>query len=168
VIWVTRNYVHVDRVACPWLIQRFVDKEAEFLFVPADEVQRIADTVGGTPFDIKGAELGHVDDHCTFDAIIKKYDLKNPALLDLAEVVRAADTGSGDKYNLNHGLEAIATGMPLISYNDHDALQKQMAVYDSLLAFFRYKRLLDKYPDKMKKMTRRERTELYKKEYGLK
>ncbi|MFW9778170.1 MAG: chromate resistance protein ChrB domain-containing protein [Candidatus Heimdallarchaeota archaeon] len=165
-IWVTRNYVHVDRVACPWLIQRFVDAEAEFLFVPAEDVQKVADAVGGTPFDIKGTELGHVGDQCTFNAIIKKFNLRDPALLELAEVVRAADTGSIDKTNLAVGLEAIATGIPLISFNDHDSLQKQMAVYDSLLAFFRYKRLQEQYPDEMKQMTRKERNEFFQKRYS--
>ncbi|MFW9854475.1 MAG: chromate resistance protein ChrB domain-containing protein [Candidatus Thorarchaeota archaeon] len=165
-IWVTRNYVHVDRVACPWLIQRFVDTEAEFLFVPAEDVQKVADAVGGTPFDIKGAELGHVGDQCTFNAIIKKFNLRDPALLELAEVVRAADTGSIEKTNLAVGLEAIATGIPLVSFNDRDSLQKQMAVYDSLLAFFRYKRLQEQYSDKMKQMTRKEQNEFFKQKYS--
>lgn len=165
-IWVTRNYVHVDRIACPWLIRRFVDNEAEFLFVPATEVKKVANAVGGTPFDIQGVELGHRGNECSFDAIIKKYQLTESALLDLAEVVRAADTGGEDTYSIAPGLEAIATGTPLITTNDHDALQQQMSVYDALLGYFRYKRLMEQHADETKKMTRGERKVFYQKHFG--
>lgn len=166
-IWVTRSNVHVDRVACPWLIQRFVDKSAEFLFVPTADVEKVAAAVGGTPFDIKGAELGHKGIECSFNAIINKYELTEPALLDLAEVVRAADTDIEDPTHLATGLEAIATGTPLITANDHDALQHQKVVYDALLAFFRYKRLMTEYAEKTAKMTRAERKDFYQKHYGI-
>lgn len=165
-IWVTRNYVHVDRVACPWLIQRFVDKDAEFLFVPANEVETVANAVGGVPFDIPGVELTHRGKECSFDAIIQKYKLIESALLDLAEVVRIADTGGEDPNLIAAGLDAIATGAPLITTNDHAALQQQMVVYDALLAFFRYKRLMAQYVDETKNMTRAERKAFYQKHYG--
>lgn len=165
-IWVTRNNVHVDRVACPWLIQRFVDKEAEFLFVPANEVESVAKAVGGTPFDIPGVELGHKENKCSFDAIVDKFKLTEAALLDLAEVVRAADTGGEDPNQIAPGLEAIATGAPLISANDHDALQQQKVVYDALLAFFRNKRLMREYSGRKKKMARVEQKAFYQKHYG--
>ncbi|MEM0172286.1 MAG: chromate resistance protein, partial [Thermoproteota archaeon] len=90
--WVTREKAKVDRVACPWLIKRFVDKDAEFLFVPEDKVMEVAEKEGAIPFDVKGVELGHHGDECTFDAIIKKYKLEDPALKQLALVVRGADT----------------------------------------------------------------------------
>ena len=165
-IWVTRNFVHVDRVACPWLIRRFVDKNAEFLFVPANDVERVSKVVGGIPFDIQGAELGHKGNECSFNAIIGKYELAEPALHDLAEVVRVADTGGEDANSIAPGLEAIATGAPLINANDHDTLQQQMAVYDALLSYFRYRRLMAQNESKMKNMTRAERKEFYQEHYG--
>src|SRR5919197_3952886 len=96
--WVTRERPKVDRVACPWLIKRFVDPEAEFLYVPADQVQAVAEREGATPFDITGAELGHHGDECSFDAIVKKYDLArdDPGLGLLARIVRGADTSAHD------------------------------------------------------------------------
>ncbi len=165
-IWVTRNFVHVDRVACPWLIRRYVDKDAEFLFVPTNDVKRVANTVGGTPFDIQGAELGHKGNECSFDAIIRKYELTEPALHDHAEVVRVADTGGEDANSIAPGLEAIATGAPLICSNDHDTLQQQMGVYDALLSFFRYKRLMTQHASKTKSMTRAERKAFYQEHFG--
>ena len=166
-IWVTRNFVHVDRVACPWLIRRFIDREAEFLFVPANNVEKVAKVVGGIPFDIQGVELGHKGNECSFDAIIGKYKLTEPALHDLAEVVRAADTAGEDVNSIAPGLEAIATGTPLINANDHDALQQQMVVYDALLSFFRYKRLIAQYMSETENMTRAERKVFYQEHYGI-
>lgn len=135
--WITRSRVHVDRVACPWLISRFVDSEAEFIFVPASIVAQRAEAEGATPFDIPEAELGHHDGHCSFVAIIKKYDLKDAALLALGEVVNAADTGRLDENPYARGLEAIAQGFSLTCPEDHTNLEYQFMVYDALYSFFK-------------------------------
>src|ERR1700694_1362807 len=93
--WVTRKNANVDRIACPWLIRRFVDKDAEFLFVPADEVSAVAQREGAIPYDVKGAELGHVDGGCSFESVMVKYQLTDPALQRLARIVHGADVSAG-------------------------------------------------------------------------
>jgi len=135
--WVTRSHAHVDRVACPWLIQRFVDSEAEFIFVPASRIEDIAKREGAIPFDAPGVELGHHGDQCSFDAIIGKYGLKDPALLRLAAIVRAADTGTPEKEPMAAGLEAIAVGYSLRFPDDLENLEAQFDVYDALYAWCR-------------------------------
>jgi hypothetical protein len=135
--WITRSHVHVDRVACPWLIQRFVDSRAEFLFVPAARVAQVAAEEGATPFDVSGAELGHHGENCSFDAIVEKYGLKDKALLRLAKIVRAADTGKGAEEPLSVGLEAIASGYSLRFPDDQENLRRQFEVYDSLYSWCR-------------------------------
>ena len=133
--WVTRSHVHVDRVACPWLISRFVDSQAEFIFVPKNRVEEVAREQGATPFDVAEAELGHYGDGCSFDAIIGKYDLRDPALLRLAKIVNAADTDRLEKDPIAAGLEAIASGFSIRFPDDHENLQSQFAVYDALYAW---------------------------------
>src|SRR5207249_4775378 len=124
--WVTRSHVHVDRVACPWLIRRFVDSAAEFLFVPEIEVQRVASEGGAIPFDVAGAELGHHDGRCSFEAIIVKYQLSNPALARLACIVHAADVAADlGTDELAPGLEATATGFGIVFPDDHANLAAQ-------------------------------------------
>ena len=136
--WVTRSHVHVDRVACPWLIRRFIDSEAEFLFVPQSEVQGIAKETGAIPFDVAGAELGHHDGKCTFEAIISKYTLTDPALTRLARIVHAADVADDLRTDeIAPGLEAIATGCGLVYLDDHANLNIQFQVYDALYAWCR-------------------------------
>jgi hypothetical protein len=135
--WVTRSHVHVDRVACPWLIRRFIDSQAEFLFVAPSQVQSVADALGATPFDIPGVELGHHGDRCSFDAIVERYGLKDRALLKLADIVRAADTDRLDAEPCAAGLEAIATGFSLRFPDDDVNLGYQFAVYDALYAWCR-------------------------------
>jgi hypothetical protein len=137
--WVTRERAHVDRIACPWLISRFVDKNAEFLFVPADEVHDIAKRGNAVPFDVKDVELGHHGEFCSFDAIIKKYGLKDPALLELASIVRGADTDKPELAPEAAGLDSIATGFKLISKDDFDNMERQFPLYDALYAFCRQK-----------------------------
>ncbi len=137
--WITRAHVHVDRVACPWLIKRFVDAEAEFIFVAKDLVDAEAKRLGAIPFDAPNAELGHKDGHCSFVSIVQKYNLKDPALLKLADVVNAADTGAMDKDPYATGLEAIAQGYSLLFPDDHRNLEQQFFVYDALYNFFRVK-----------------------------
>jgi hypothetical protein len=135
--WITRSHVHVDRVACPWLIARFVDSEAEFLFVPKGSVAERASAEGAIPFDVPGVELGHREGRCSFDAIVEKYGLTDPALLRLARIVRAADTDDLPAEPLAAGLEAIATGYGLRYPDDHENLRRQFEVYDALYAWCR-------------------------------
>ncbi len=135
--WITRSHVHVDRVACPWLISRFIDSEAEFLFVSKNQVNEVAKREEGTPFDVTGAELGHRGDGCTFDAIIAKYKLTDKALLRMAKVINAADTDRLETDPLAAGLEAIATGYSLRYPDDMENLHHQMAIYDALYSWCR-------------------------------
>jgi hypothetical protein len=136
--WVTRSHVHVDRVACPWLIKRFVDNEAEFLFVPASQVKRVATETGATPFDAQDVELGHHESRCSFESIVLKYDLKDPALQRLAKIVHSADVATDiDKDPIARGLEAIAVGYSLRYPDDEENLDYQFEVYDALYAWCR-------------------------------
>jgi len=133
--WVTRARPKVDRIACPWLIRRFVDPEAEFLYVPADEVIAVAERTGAIPYDVPGVELGHHGPECSFDAILKKYQLTDPALLQLARIVRGADTTDKDLTPESRGLEAIADGFRRLFDDDHEQLAAESIVYDALYAF---------------------------------
>ncbi len=137
--WVTRAHVHVDRIACPWLISRFVDSEAEFVFVATDIVDQFGRNEVATPFDLEGAELGHQDGHCSFVSIMEKYHLTDKALLQLADVVNAADTDQLDANPYARGLEALAQGFSLMYPDDVSNLEAQFVVYDALYAFFRLK-----------------------------
>ena len=132
--WVTRGRPMVDRVACPWLIRRFVDPEAEFLYVPADQVLATAESEGATLYDVPGVELGHQGEECSFDAIIKKYELSDPALRRLALIVRGADTDARDLTPESRGLVAIAEGFRLVYEDDHAQLAAELPVYDALYA----------------------------------
>jgi len=134
--WVTRARPKVDRVACPWLLRRFVDPAAEFLFVPAERVLATAEREGATPFDVPDVELGHHGDECSFDAIVGKYGLaKDPALRKLALIVRGADTAAKDLTPESRGLEAIADGFRRVYADDHELLEREFPVYDALYAW---------------------------------
>jgi hypothetical protein len=136
--WLTRSHVHVDRVACPWLISRFIDSQAEFLFVPKSEIDQVAAETGAIPFDAPGVELGHVDGRCSFESIVVKYGLTDPALQRLAHIVHAADVAQDiDTDPIARGLEAIATGFSLRYPKDADNLARQFEVYDALYAWCR-------------------------------
>ena len=136
--WVTRSHVHVDRVACPWLISRFVDSEAEFLFVPRSQIQRTAQETGAIPFDAPGVELGHRDGRCSFETIVEHFGLTNPALLRLARIVHSADVRADlDLDPIARGLEAIAVGYSLRFPDDRENLSRQFDVYDALYAWCR-------------------------------
>ncbi len=140
--WVTRERAKVDRIACPWLISRFVDPDAEFLFVPREKVLEVAKSEDAIPFDTPGAELYHYqengEDRCTFDAIIRKYGLTDPALLDLAEIVRTADTNQAVPRPEGAGLEAMALGFREKAKDDFDNMRMQFPAYD---AFYEYCKL---------------------------
>jgi len=134
--WITREKVHVDRVACPWLIKNFVDKEAQFVFVPRDtDPTTITE---GIPYDMKGVELGHHGDECSFDAIMKKYKLTNdPALVKMQEIVRLADTDRGNENPLAYALDVLATGYRKNSKDDFETLDREFHLYDALYTFFK-------------------------------
>lgn len=135
--WLTRSHVHVDRVACPWLISRFIDSEAEFLFVPASQIEKTAKETGAIPFDAPGAALGHHNGECSFQTIVKTYNLKDPALILMAEIVGCADTDRLADHPVAAGLEAIATGYSLRFPDDSENLGLQFQVYDALYAWCR-------------------------------
>ena len=134
--WVTREKAKVDRIACPWLIRKFVDPAAEFLFVPADRVSEVAKKQGATPFDAPGVELSHYKvegrEYVSFDAIIRKYKLTDPALLELAKIVRGADAKIPDAPGESAGLEAAATGFRIMAGDDFDNMRLQFPLYDAL------------------------------------
>jgi hypothetical protein len=142
--WVTRSHVHVDRVACPWLITRFIDSEAEFLFVPKSEIESVVKETGAIPFDAPGVELGHhggdgtSPKRCSFESIILKYELKDPGLLRLAQIVHGADVAADiDADPIARGLEALASGYSLRYPQDLENLEHQFEVYDALYAWCR-------------------------------
>ncbi len=140
--WITREKARVDRIACPWLIRHFVDRDAEFLYRPKGEVMEVAKREGATPFDVPGAELYHYEEtgerFVTFDAFINKYKLSDPALLALARIVRVADGGSGDDVEAA-GLEAAATGFRLLAKDDWENQRLQFPLYDALYAYCKWK-----------------------------
>lgn len=137
--WVTRARPRVDRVACPWLIRRFVDSGAEFLFVPSAEVEPVATREGATPFDVPGAELGHHGDERSFDAFVRRYGLaeREPALARLARIVRGADTDALGLAPEAAGLLAIAQGFSAVYADDQSLLAAELPVYDALYAWCR-------------------------------
>jgi len=136
--WVTRSHVHVDRVACPWLISRFVDSEAEFLFVPTSQIQKVVDETGAIPFDVPGVELGHHNGKCSFETIVEHYGLTDQALLRLARIVHSADVAADlDLDPIARGLEAIAVGYSVRFPDDQENLARQFEVYDALYAWCR-------------------------------
>jgi hypothetical protein len=135
--WVTRERARVDRIACPWLITRFIDKEPAFLFVPADQVMQVAQREDAIPYDVPGAELGHHGERCSFDAFLDKYNLSEPALRALALIVRGADTSARELTPESAGLYALATGFQAMAKDDHDNMAKQFPAYDALYAYCR-------------------------------
>ena len=137
-LWVTRSHVHVDRVACPWLITRFIDSDADFLFVPKSEINKVAADTGAIPFDAPGVKLGHQGNKCSFETIIEHYQLKDEALLRLAKIVHSADVGGEENPDpISAGLEAIAVGYSLRFPDDYENLEYQFEVYDALYAWCR-------------------------------
>jgi len=138
--WVTRERPKIDRIACPWLVARFIDNAPEFLYVPAAEVGQVAQSSGATPYDVPGVELGHVGDRCSFDAFLKKYELGDPALAKLAAIVRGADTSRLDLTPQSAGLYAISLGLSRMFADDHEMLKHGMMMYDALYAWCQQER----------------------------
>ena len=135
--WITRERVKVDRVACPWLIKKFVDVDAQFIFVPGDDVMKESERQNAIPFDVEGVELGHHAGKCSFEAIIEKYNIRDPAVHLLAEIVHGADV-SHDLYHQPEaaGLKAVAEGFRFLGFlNDHEILEHEFIVYDALYSY---------------------------------
>ncbi|HUT82303.1 MAG TPA: chromate resistance protein ChrB domain-containing protein [Candidatus Bathyarchaeia archaeon] len=167
-IWVTRNYVHVDRVACPWLIKNFIDLHAQFIFLPQNEIADFVEKTGAIPFDVKlpNADLNHYEEngvkYCTFDAIIKIYNLEeDEALQRMRKIVRAADTDNIEMEPLAIALEAIASGAPLLVESDHDALNLEFPFYDVLYTYLQREIIFEKYKDELEKIPSRGERTLY-------
>ena len=133
--WITRERPKIDRIACPWLIKTFVDQDAEFLYVPSQEVLRVAKEKDAIPYDVPQVELTHEGPHCSFDAFIKKYNLNDPALDHLDLIVRAADTDTLDEAREAPGLLAITLGLSHNIPNDHEMLKVGMILYDALYSW---------------------------------
>ncbi|MEC4723789.1 chromate resistance protein [Noviherbaspirillum sp. CPCC 100848] len=133
--WITRERPKIDRIACPWLISRFIDKEPQFLYVPGKDVLTVAQDTGAIPYDIPGVDMTHVGEFCSFDAFLKKYELSDPALQQLAEIVRGADTSKLDLTPQSAGLYAISLGLSATFKDDHEMLKHGMVMYDALYAW---------------------------------
>ena len=137
--WVTREKARVDRIACPWLINRFIDREPAFLFVPAGDVMKVAEREQAIPYDVPGVELGHHGEQCSFDAFLDKYKLDDPALHALALIVRGADPAQRQLTPESAGLYALATGFQATSKDDVENMARQFPAYDALYAYCRSK-----------------------------
>jgi hypothetical protein len=135
--WVTRERPKIDRIACPWLIARFIDREPEFLYVPAPQVLEVAQKTGAVPYDIPGVEMSHVGDACSFDAFLAKHGLDDPALQQLATIVRGADTSRLDLAPQSAGLYALSLGLSQLYADDHEMLRHGLVMYDALYAWCR-------------------------------
>ena len=133
--WITRARPKIDRIACPWLVDRFIDPQAEFLYVPAGDVLRMAAQTGAVPYDIPGVELSHVGELCSFDAFLHKFGLREPALQRLAAIVRGADTSRLDLTPQSAGLYAVSLGLSQNFADDHEMLRHGMVMYDALYAW---------------------------------
>jgi hypothetical protein len=135
--WITRERPKIDRIACPWLIERFIDKAPEFMYVPAGDVTRVAQESGAIPYDVPGVEFTHVGELCSFDAFLAKYHLTDPALQQLALIVRGADTARLDLSPQSPGLYALSLGLSRVFSDDHEMLRHGMVMYDALYAWCR-------------------------------
>ena len=157
--WVTREYVHVDRTACPWLIKNFIDLQAEFIFVPVEKIEDIVKTQGAIPFDTPGVKLGHHNSKCSFETIIEEYKLKDPVLKELAKIVHSADTRDTELAPEGIGLSVIMTGARFNVKDDFEAVEKAAYVYDALYSYSKFKLLREKYKDELGEMNRKHQRE---------
>lgn len=157
--WITREYVHVDRTACPWLIKKFIDPKAEFIFAPAEKIVEISKNQGAIPFDAQGVKLGHRDGMCSFETIIEEYRLDDPVLNELAKVVHSADTGDTQLAPEGIGVSAIMTGVRFNVKDDLEAVEKTAYIYDALYSYCKYKLLREKYKKELEKMDRKQQRE---------
>jgi hypothetical protein len=160
--WVTRQYVHVDRTACPWLIRKFVDPKAEFIFVPVERIEEVVKKEKAIPYDAPGVELGHHSEKCSFDAIVEKYRITDPAILELAKIVRAADTGKMEIAPEAAGLEAIMTGFGIVSEDDYETIAKAGPVYDAFYTHCKLRLIRERHKTEIEKMDRKQRKDFLK------
>jgi len=161
--WITRQYVHVDRTACPWLIKRFIDPKAEFIFVPVEKIEETVKKEKAIPYDAPGVELGHHGDKCSFDAIVENYKVTDQAVLELAKIVRAADTDKMEAAPEAAGLEAVMTGFGIASKDDYETIAKASPVYEALYTNCKLKLIRERYKTEIEKMDRTQRREFLKK-----
>jgi len=157
--WVTREYVHVDRTACPWLIRKFIDPNAEFIFVPTEKIEEVEKTQKAIPFDALGVKFGHRDGKCSFETIIEEYNLKDPVLTELAKIVHSADTSDKGLAPEGIGLDAVMTGARFNAKDDFEAVEKATYVYDAFYSYCKFKLLREKYKEKLAKMDRKQQSE---------
>ena len=136
--WITRERPKIDRIACPWLIKNFVDREAEFIYVPKDQVFTLAEELNAIPYDIPGVEYSHEGDYCTFDYIVKKHGIEDPAIKEIAVIVRGADTDSFELAPQSARLWAISAGLSYNFASDHEQLAIGMKIYDALYSWAKY------------------------------
>ena len=159
--WVTRTFPHVDRTASAWLIKRFIDPEAEFVFInwPEEELR----PEHGIPFDIKGVELGHRNNKCTFEVIVEKYSIKDPYVLKIAEIVHAADIeGEIDKVPEARGIKAVFNGLRFVTKDDYETLDVGMKIWEALYASFKLKDIEEEHKEQLKSLSRIERLKFIK------
>ena len=161
--WITREFVHVDRTACPWLIKKFIDPEAQFIFAPTEKIAEIAKTQGATPFDAPGVKLGHRNGKCSFETIVEEYKLEDPVLPELAKIVHSADTRDTELAPEGIGLSAIMTGARYNVKDDFEAVEKATYAYDALYTYCRLKLLREKYKNELGKMNRKQQRDFLRK-----
>jgi hypothetical protein len=157
--WVTREFVHVDRTACPWLIKKFIDPKAEFIFVPTEKIEEIVEKEGAIPFDAPRVKLGHRNGKCSFQTIIEEYNIKDPVLHELAKIVHSADTHDTRGAIEGFGLSAIMTGARFNVRDDFEAVGKAEYVYDALYSYCKLKLLREKYKNELAKMNQKQQNE---------
>jgi len=160
--WVTREFVHVDRTACPWLIKKFIDPQAEFIFVPTEKIEKVVKTNGAIPFDAPGVRLGHRNGKCSFETIIEEYHLDDTVLHELANIVHSADTRDIELALEGIGLSAIMTGARFNVEDDFEAVERATYVYEALYSYCKLKLLRWKYKDELEKMNQRQQNEFLK------
>jgi len=161
--WVTREYVHVDRTACPWLIKKFIDPRAEFIFVSTGKIDEVVKKQGAVPFDAPGVKLGHRDGKCSFETILEEYSLEDPVLHELAKIVHSADTSDKGLAPEGVGLDAIMTGARFNVKDDFEAVERAEYVYDALYSYCKFKLLREKYKSKLEKMDGKQQSEFLRK-----
>jgi len=160
--WVTRSFPHVDRTASAWLIKRFIDPQAEFVFIDWPEQELRPEY--GTPFDIKGVELGHRDGKCTFEVIVEKYSIEDPYVKKIAELVHAADIeGEIDKVPEARGIKALFSGLRLVTRDDYETLELGFKIWDAIYAYYKLRDLEEKHREELASMSRSERLRYLKK-----
>jgi hypothetical protein len=160
--WITREYVHVDRTACPWLIKKFIDPKAQFIFSPTEKIEEIAKKQGAIPFDAPNVKLGHRDGKCSFETIIEEYSLTDPVLHELAKIIHSADTSDKASAAEGTGLDAIMTGARFNAKDDFEAVEKAAYVYDALYRYCKFKLLREKYKSELEKMDKKQQSEFLK------